>query len=173
MRRGSLPILDTLQVATPCVADWELMVGDDRKRFCKACEKFVYNLPLLEADELVDLIKSTEGKFCGRLYARKDGTVLTDDCPVGVAAKLAAARRRRATGATAAVAALMIAAGGTLFGLAYGGVGVSPMVAGGIQAPPPPPVVIEDQPEVVVQPEQPEPPEMIMGKMMPAPKDVD
>ena len=26
-----------------------------------------------------------EGKLCGRVYQRKDGTVLTRDCPTGVA----------------------------------------------------------------------------------------
>lgn len=137
MARATLPVLGSLRVATPCAADWELMAGDDRKRFCKACEKFVYNLPLLDAEELVDLIESTEGKFCGRLYARADGTVLTDDCPVGVAVKMAAARRRRAVGASAAIAALMIAAGGTIFALSHGGVDFGPHIAGGIQAMPP------------------------------------
>jgi len=172
MRRSSLRVLDTIQVASPCSADWELMVGDDRQRFCKACEKHVYNLPMLSAEELVDLIERTEGKFCGRLYARTDGTVLTNDCPVGLAAKLAETRRKRVIGAAAAVAALMISAGGAIFGLAYTGTEVHPVMAGEIAIVQPPPVEPIDQevqpqndpvPEPVKPP--PEKPPVLMGKI--------
>lgn len=140
------------------------MVGDDVKRFCKACEKHVYNLPLLAADELVDLIERTEGKFCGRLYARTDGTVLTNDCPVGLAAKLAETRRKRVVGAAAAVAALMISAGGVIFGLAYSGTEVRPVLAGDIAIVEPPPVEPQVEPQPEPQP-QPEEPRVLMGKI--------
>jgi hypothetical protein len=36
--------LDSIQVTRPCDTDWELMSGDDRVRFCEACQKNVYNL---------------------------------------------------------------------------------------------------------------------------------
>ena len=43
----------------------------------------------LPAAEAADLVTRTEGRLCVRLYRRRDGTVLTADCPDGVA------RRRR------------------------------------------------------------------------------
>ena len=139
MRRSKLNVIDTLRVATPCSADWDLMAGDDKQRFCKSCEKHVYNLPLLSPDELVDLIERTEGKFCGRLYERRDGTVLTGDCPVGLAAQLAATRRgRRRIGAAAVLAAtaaaMMLAAGTLMMGRTMGDIRVPDhnIAAGGI-----------------------------------------
>jgi hypothetical protein len=59
------------------------MPGDDRARFCDQCQKHVYNLAVMSADETIDLIRETEGQFCGRLYQRRDSTVLSGDCPVG------------------------------------------------------------------------------------------
>jgi len=130
------------------------MAGDDAKRFCGKCEKHVYNLPLLTPNELVDLIEMTEGKFCGRIFARKDGTVLTNDCPVGLTAKLARARRKKAVGAGGAIAALCFTAGAAILAASWGGAEIAPprMVAGEMM-----PI---EQP---IEPQVPEEPEMLMG----------
>jgi hypothetical protein len=120
----NLPILANFKIASPCDASWEEMTGDDEKRFCGKCEKHVYNLPLLTPDQLVDLIERTEGKFCGRLYARRDGTVLTDDCPIGLSA-LARARRKRAFAAGGAIAALCLTAGAAVFAASWCGAEVA------------------------------------------------
>ena len=87
-----LPLLENVAIAAPCTADWDQMVGDDRVRFCRHCEKNVYNLSALPRDEAEALLGAREGKMCVRLYKRADGTVLTSDCPVGVKRR----RRRRA-----------------------------------------------------------------------------
>jgi hypothetical protein len=79
-----LPLLDNLRIATPCTADWDLMAGDDRVRFCGLCEKNVYNLSAMSRAEAEDLVRAREGRLCVRLYQRSDGTVITSDCPVGV-----------------------------------------------------------------------------------------
>jgi len=76
------------------------MVGDDRARFCGQCQKHVYNLSSLTADEAVALIREREGGLCARFYRRADGTVLTSDCPVG--AGQVWARVRRLVGAAVA-----------------------------------------------------------------------
>jgi hypothetical protein len=34
---------------------------------------------------VADLIRSKEGKLCGRFYRRRDGTILIGNCPVGAA----------------------------------------------------------------------------------------
>lgn len=79
-------LLSRTRVATPCRADWNAMVGDDRSRFCGGCRKNVYNLSAMTATEAANLIREKEGKLCVRYYERTDGTVLTQDCPIGVAA---------------------------------------------------------------------------------------
>jgi hypothetical protein len=68
------------------------MVGDDRVRFCQECRLHVYNLSAMRRQEAEALVANREGRVCFRLYRRADGTVLTQDCPVG----LRAARRKLA-----------------------------------------------------------------------------
>ncbi len=79
-----LAVLNNLRIASPCPATWEAMRGDDRVRYCDSCSKHVYNVSDLTADEAVALIQKSEGRSCLRLVRRKDGTVLTADCPVGI-----------------------------------------------------------------------------------------
>jgi hypothetical protein len=86
--------VDQLQLASPCHAKWKDMRGDDRTRLCLSCEKNVYNLASMTRREIHALIVETEGQFCGRLYKRKDGTVLTADCPLGIREKVGIAAHR-------------------------------------------------------------------------------
>lgn len=77
--------LDAIDIATPCDASWEGMYGDDRTRFCAVCRLNVYNLSGMSRDEAQELILEQEGRRCVRFLRRADGTVLTHDCPVGLA----------------------------------------------------------------------------------------
>ena len=77
-------ILKNVRVAAPCGQSWEAMEGDDRSRYCGACRLNVYNLSGMSLEEARKLIRSREGRLCVRFYQRRDGTVLTKDCPVGV-----------------------------------------------------------------------------------------
>lgn len=96
MRKRMDPLAG-VRVASPCSADWELMIGNDRRRFCGQCELNVYNLSDMTTSEAVDLINRTEGRLCVRFYRRQDGTILTRDCPVGLRAlKLRVSRVKRA-----------------------------------------------------------------------------
>lgn len=90
----SLDVINSLTIASPCPASWNAMPGDDRARFCGQCEQHVYNIAAMTTTEVESLIRRTEGHFCAQLYRRRDGTVLTADCPVGAKA-LAAMRVRR------------------------------------------------------------------------------
>jgi hypothetical protein len=74
-----------IRIASPCAARWEDMGGDDRVRFCDHCRKNVYNLSNLPAAEATALLGAKGGQLCARIYQRADGTVLAEDCPVGVA----------------------------------------------------------------------------------------
>jgi hypothetical protein len=94
-------LLANVKVASPCSARWGHMVGDDRARFCAQCQKHVYNLSNLTADEAAALIREREGSLCARFYRRVDGTVLTSDCPIG--ASQVWVRFRRLLGTAAAL----------------------------------------------------------------------
>lgn len=78
--------LNDIQVAKPCAASWDEMNGNDSIRFCSLCQLNVYNLSDLTKTEAEKLINQTEGRLCIKFYRRADGTVLTQDCPVGVRA---------------------------------------------------------------------------------------
>lgn len=95
-------VLDHVRIAAKCHADWKLMEGDDRSRFCGACEKYVYNIASMTAAEVEALIQEREGRLCIRLFRRSDGTVMTSDCPVGARAFCRRATRFAAAGAVGA-----------------------------------------------------------------------
>src|SRR5438874_5767 len=75
--------LDNFRIASPCQADWKQMYGDNRKRFCGDCKLNVYNLSGMSRDDAEALIMNAEGRLCVRFYMRADGSVITQDCPVG------------------------------------------------------------------------------------------
>lgn len=86
MARFSSP-LNRVRVAAPCPADWNEMAGTDRVRFCQQCNLNVYNLSSMtrwEAEAFVARAEGAEGRVCIRYYRRADGTILTNNCPVGL-----------------------------------------------------------------------------------------
>lgn len=101
-------LLDTLRIASPCTASWDEMTGDERTRFCAKCEKQVHNLSALPRDEAEAFLRSLTTSACVRVYRRTDGTVMTDDCPVGVT------RARRKRVALTVVGGGLLAAGALL-----------------------------------------------------------
>lgn len=103
--KAHLPLLDLAYVASPCKADWKDMVGDERTRFCQLCKKDVHNLSAMSFDEAETFLRELTGDACVRMYRRKDGTVMTNDCPVGV-------RNKRVKGVAAALIGTGMAAVG-------------------------------------------------------------
>ena len=101
--------LRTIKVASPCPASWDEMTGNDRVRFCGQCQLNVYNISGMRRVEAERLIASSEGRLCVRYYRRRDGTILTKDCPVG----FARFRRRVAKVASAVAGMLAGVFGGT------------------------------------------------------------
>lgn len=79
------------------------MTGDDKTRHCDLCELSVHNFSGMTRGEISDLIKSSGGRVCGRMFRRADGTVITRDCPVG----LRGVRKRAAKYYGAALAAIL------------------------------------------------------------------
>lgn len=102
--------LNNLKVASPCPANWDQMVGDNRKRFCGECQLNVYNLSDMNKTEAENFIMNSEGRVCVRFYSRVDGTVITQDCPVGWAKV-----KRNLSIAATAVFSLIIGLFGSIF----------------------------------------------------------
>ena len=87
MENEEKTILDRVSISAPCNADWDKMVGDERERFCNQCSLNVYNISSMtkaEAEEFLSLRK--QGRLCVQFYKRKDGTIITDNCPSGLKA---------------------------------------------------------------------------------------
>ena len=78
--------LDHVRVAAPCSADWDSMLGDERVRFCGQCKLNVYNLSAMKRAEAELLIARAEGRLCVRYFQRRDGSIITQNCPVGLQA---------------------------------------------------------------------------------------
>jgi len=78
--------LKNVRVASPCPADWDQMLGNDRSRFCGQCNLNVYNLSAMSLAEAENFIARSEGRVCIRYYKRNDGSIITENCPVGLRA---------------------------------------------------------------------------------------
>lgn len=103
--------VNNLRVAKPCHIGWETMSGDEKVRICNACEMNIYNISEMTSAEVTTLIQTREGRLCGRIVRRTDGTVMTKDCPVGIRAY-----RKRISRFAGAVFATVI----SLFTAGYG-----------------------------------------------------
>jgi hypothetical protein len=105
-----LPLLQSARIASPCPVRWEDLTptGQSHTRHCDKCNLNVHNLSDMsgaEADALLRSALNEDGskkhRLCAAIYRRADGTILTADCPVGLAAVRAKARRTIARAAAA------------------------------------------------------------------------
>ncbi len=72
--------LAQVTIPVPCPQEWRRMRGDGRTRHCDLCGKNVHNLAAMTADEVVALIKKSDGpEICGLVTRRPDGALLTSD----------------------------------------------------------------------------------------------
>jgi len=95
--------LDNVRVAAPCPAEWDGMHGNERVRFCDQCQLNVYNLSEMSRADAERLIGQAEGRLCVRYYRRRDGSIITKNCPIG----LRALKRRLTRIATAAASSIL------------------------------------------------------------------
>jgi hypothetical protein len=157
--RRALPMLDRVRVASPCSASWDEMLGDERVRFCMSCEKNVYNLSAMPRDEAERLLEERVGKeLCVRFYQRADGTILTEDCPVGVKKK-----RRKQLALAVASAAAMASATASMLARGVSHTQGEVMVQGGMRMPVEEPKIGEATADPIPQP----PPPPVMGSLAP------
>lgn len=102
--------LNNIKIASPCSADWNRMYGDEKVRFCGDCKLNVYNLSGMSNKDAQDLVQRTEGRLCVRYFQRADGSVITQDCPVGWRAV-----KKRVSNLAAAACTLILGIFGGLF----------------------------------------------------------
>ena len=135
--------LDHVRVAAPCSADWDSMWGDERVRFCGQCKLNVYNLSEMKRSEAELLVARAEGRLCVRYFQRRDGSIITKNCPVGLLAiKRRLTRVANAIGSTllsffAGIGAFAIAERLFLISVPQSGEVQGVMVTGKVAAPPP------------------------------------
>jgi hypothetical protein len=99
-------LLARVFIASPCSASWDAMNGTDRVRNCGDCSRQVFNLSDMSSSEAEEFLKANGTSQCLTFYRRKDGTIMTDDCPIGLRKVRTAARKMQQ------VAAMIL---GTLF----------------------------------------------------------
>ncbi len=166
MARFNSP-LNNVSVAAPCSADWDQMIGNDRARFCSQCSLTVYNLSSMMRSEAEHFVSTGEGRICIRYYRRRDGSIITRNCPVGLQALK---RRMSAVARAISSAVLSFLAGIGVYQIvdsikppSVTGVMVQGDMVIGTSLPQPPvqrPPVIESRP---IKPTD----EMVMGKLVP------
>lgn len=74
-------LLDQVQVKTPCEADWNLMRGNDRVRFCDHCSLTVHDLTQMTRKRARRLVARSKGRLCIRYLRRPDGSMVTRAVP--------------------------------------------------------------------------------------------
>jgi hypothetical protein len=73
--------LKNLTVASPCVADWNRMIGNDQVRFCEHCSFEVHNLSLMTRAQAERLVARSNGRLCVQYIQDPSGGPVT--MPVG------------------------------------------------------------------------------------------
>lgn len=98
----SLPLLQQARVASPCSMRWEDMTptGETHTRRCEQCNLNVHNFADMTGEQAEAILRASlnpdgtrKHRVCAGIYRRADGTILTADCPVGLAAVRARAHR--------------------------------------------------------------------------------
>lgn len=77
-------LLDNLYIGAPCSVSWDSMTGDERARACSMCSRKVYNLSDMTKSEANAFLEEHGVSQCVTFYRREDGTIMTDNCPVGL-----------------------------------------------------------------------------------------
>jgi hypothetical protein len=70
-------LLDRINIASPCSADWDEMLGNEQVRFCRHCSLHVHDLSKITRKDAVKLVAASKGKLCVRYSRRHDNTIHT------------------------------------------------------------------------------------------------
>jgi hypothetical protein len=69
----------SFSIKSPCAKPWSSMVGDEQVRFCGTCEKHVYNLSAMTAEE-VSALAVDRPEICVSAMLTSAGELLTKPC---------------------------------------------------------------------------------------------
>jgi hypothetical protein len=64
-------------ISQPCDADWDKMRGDDKRRFCEHCQKFVHNVSAMTSTERAAFARSANRQECV-FYCQRPGGEVAD-----------------------------------------------------------------------------------------------
>ena len=70
-----------IEIKTPCTADWDSMIGDDRIRFCEHCNLNVNDLSQLTPKRVRRLVTKSNSRLCIRYQKRRDGSPIIKAVP--------------------------------------------------------------------------------------------
>ena len=70
-----------IEIKTPCTADWDSMIGNDRIRFCEHCNLNVNDLSQLTPKRVRRLVTKSNGRLCLRYQRRRDGSPIIKAVP--------------------------------------------------------------------------------------------
>src|SRR6267143_1792805 len=73
--------LRTITVNSPCLADWDQMIGNDQVRFCEHCDLKVHNISELTCVEAARLVERSQGRLCFLYYRDAMGRLITSESP--------------------------------------------------------------------------------------------
>jgi hypothetical protein len=62
-------------ITKPCTADWDKMRGDDQRRFCEQCQKYVHNVSAMSQSERADFAQPSNERECVVYFQRTNGEV--------------------------------------------------------------------------------------------------
>lgn len=77
-------LLDNISIAAPFSVGWDNMSRTEKIRFCNQCSKNVYDISAMSESEAMKFLAAQETTPCLRLFRRTDGTIIFDNCPVGL-----------------------------------------------------------------------------------------
>jgi hypothetical protein len=77
-KREIKTLLRSVVVEKPCSVSWDTMTGDDKVRLCSQCNLNVHNI-----SSMTDKKRQTE-RTCVFMYRKKDGAVVTENCPAKI-----------------------------------------------------------------------------------------
>lgn len=66
--------LESMRVARPCSQKWDLMKGNDQKRFCEHCQLHVHNLSAMSPRQIHRLSQKS-GRRCVAYFQTEDGGI--------------------------------------------------------------------------------------------------
>lgn len=72
-----LPLLDRIDIPSPCTADWDSMTGAGSTRFCEQCSRSVHDLSAMTKRQAQGLVRRSGGRLCVRVTRDASGRTLT------------------------------------------------------------------------------------------------